>query len=157
MTCDRSEFPLIATLRVQQLLMLDDALRGRAGSPKIWNGRAHYRWGSLRWCREGIILEEDLTVLAYCRAQGALVRTETFGLPPLLVGGCPWGWVEGWRDFLPSLLAYESQFGPERSGELEELPVAPLWRHAWWVQLGSRLPERRECLLERCLSLGSRP
>jgi len=50
------EFRIIATLRVQQLLMLDDAVTGRSGAPAILNERVHYRQGSLCWARTGIAL-----------------------------------------------------------------------------------------------------
>ena len=142
------DFRIIATFRVQQLLMLDDALQGHAGSPKMWNGRSHYRFEALSWSRGGIVLQEDLRVLAYCRTAGALLRSEEFSLPPLMLGSKACAWSEGWEEFLPPLLRYEQQFGPERLDLIANLPVPPIWRSAWWLELGSRVSGRLDHLLQ---------
>lgn len=143
-----TDFRITATFRVQQLLMLDDAHQGRAGSLKVWNGRPHYRFEALSWSMGGIVLQEDLRMLAYCRSEGALLRSEEFSLPPQLRASKACGWSEGWEEFRTPLIRYEEQFGADRLGLVADLPVPPIWRSAWWLELGSRVPGRLDHLLQ---------
>jgi len=73
-------------------------------------------------------------------------------VPPLIPGSRSCGWVEGWAALGPALLKYEEQFGAQRLERVDSLPVSPLWRAAWWLELGSRVPGRVDELLQRVLT-----
>ncbi len=129
--------------------MLEDALRGRAGQPKVWEGRPYFRWGPLRWCAAGLMLEEDCSVLTFDRLSGLLCVLDHLSIPPLGPGVAPPAGRDAWASSLrPALLLYE-QHAPER--HLEGLPSD--WRSAWWVELGSLVPGRVDGLLAQVLPM----